>query len=285
MRLSPDLDLALQHARRASLLAWEAIRPFYRGEFDVYTKEGEGPATDADIAADRAILDFLQPLYPSDEFGYLTEETEKDEVRLLRDFCWIVDPIDGTREFIEGRHDFAVQVGLAGREEAGGPLVGLVGVLYLPMEGLIHSARKGAGAWMENADGSGRRRLRVSGETELSRARLVVTRQRFGRRLKDAMANLAVREVYRLGSLGVKAAEVAQGRADLYLNAAFKGCKEWDVCAPAVILEEAGGRVTDLYGEPVTYNRKDFYVHHGLLASNGVLHDAALEGIAPLLPA
>jgi 3'(2'), 5'-bisphosphate nucleotidase len=273
-----DLEECVARAREAALIAWQVIEPYYRGSFEVFEKRGEGPATEADIAADHAIIAHLSAHFPSDEFAFLTEETEKGHERLTRNYCWIVDPIDGTREFIDGRDDFAVQIGLAGRTNGDGPLEALVGVVYMPRTGVLYSATKGGGAWAENpADLNTRRRLRVQDVNRLEDARLVVTRQHMGKTLRSAIARLQVREVYHLGSLGVKVVELVEGRAALYLNTGYKGCKEWDVCAPAILLQEAGGEVTDLSGKPITYNKKDYYVHNGLLASNGRLHQHALR--------
>lgn len=280
---SIDLESCRREAIAAAIKAWDVIAPFHKGSYGIYQKAGEGPATDADIAADRAILDHLQAQFPAAQFGYLTEETEKDDERLRHRYCWIIDPIDGTREFIEGRDDFAVHIGLAGPASPDGPIVALVGVVYMPKAGILYHAVKGQGAFARDMVTGNDRRLEVSSTDKLGDARLVVTRAADAlgpqRRLTRAVARLGVRDVYTLGSLGVKVAEVVEGRADFYMNASHKSCKEWDVCAPAIVLEEAGGRISQVAGDPILYNKVDYYVHHGLIASNGVLHERIVKSL------
>lgn len=267
-------------ARRAALVAWNEIAHFYQGEFRVYEKEGEGPATDADLLADQVIRRELQRDFPEEAYGYLTEETENQESRFSKDDVWIIDPIDGTREFIAGRDDFAVQIGLVRREaDAWNPLLGVV---YMPRTGQIYGAIRGEGCWGEDAATGKKRMLRVNQVAKLADAQLVMTRNEPGRALQRALGRLDAGGVYQLGSLGVKVVELLEGRASLYLNTARASCKEWDVCAPEILLTEAGGRITNLRGAPMGYVCRDYVVRWGLLASNGVLHNAALQALAPV---
>lgn len=280
-----DLKFCLAEAREAAVLAWSKVAHFYRGTFDIIEKKGEGPATEADILADRVIVQHLQKHFPPQHFGYLSEEHHHGEERLGRRFCWIIDPIDGTKDFIEGGHDFALQVGLAGTVEDGGPAVPLVGVVYQASMGLLYTAMRGGGAWCENLGTGETTRLTVGGECSASRCRLVVTSSEISDRLNGAMRVLEIGEYRQKGSLGLKIVEVACDRADLFLNMGRRKCREWDVCAPHAILNEAGGRLTDLLGEEVTYIHEDIDIVEGLAASNGAVHDevlARIQGAAEL---
>lgn len=280
-----DLALCLAHAREAALLAWSKVAHFYRGTFDIIEKKGEGPATEADILADRVIVQHLQKHFPPKDFGYLSEEHHHGEERVGRRFCWIIDPIDGTKDFIEGGHDFALQMDLAGALEQGGPAVPLVGVVYQASMGLLYTAHHGGGAWCEDLKSGEKTRLAVGGECTASRCRLVVTSSEISDRLSGAMRALAIGEYRQKGSLGLKIVEVACDRADLFLNMGRRKCREWDVCAPHAILNEAGGRLTDLLGVEVTYIHEDIDIVEGLAASNGAVHRevlARIQGAAEL---
>ncbi len=273
-RLStPPIQLSeyLAAAREAALLAWESIRPFFRGSYSVYEKAGEGPATEADIAADRRIGDFLRGRFPGQPIGFLTEESHKTEERLAMPLCWIIDPIDGTRSFIDGNDGWVIQIGLASSTQA------LAGVVYQPTTGMMYLGGQGLGAWVENIDDGWRRELVVSPQSSLRDARIALTNSRIDRLTREALDRLSPASVGRMGSAGLKIMEVASGRADLYFSAVPRRCKEWDVCGPAAILLAAGGRVSDLGGEELAYNQVDYSLGRGFLASNGPLHDIALN--------
>jgi len=275
--LQADLDNCLDAAREAALFAWKRIEHFFQGDYRVYEKENEGPATEADILADHLIVDFLQERFSPDHFGYLSEETQQGHQRLGKDLCWIIDPIDGTRDFIEGRDDFCLQIGLAARVDQNGPLKPVAGVVYEPRANRLALASHGAGAFEENLKTGQVTRMEVTKRAEVAGAHLVVTRQHFGRRLKTTVDHLDAGEVSRRGSFGVKVIDVAAGRADYYLNTARRQCKEWDTCAPHAILLEAGGRLTNLSGKELSYNRRSFRIDGGALASNGFLHGELLQ--------
>lgn len=274
-----DLEQAEKDARLVSILAWAQIAGYFRGAYEIFEKGPDGPATEADILADRFIVSWLAERYPRDSFGYMSEEAADTDARLDKPYCWIIDPIDGTRGFIDGLPDFAVQVGLVARDEDGlsRPVVGIV---YQPVPGLMYRAATGFGAWRENLQEGITDRLQVSSVSSPEASNLVVTRSNMGRRLRSAMAAVNPASSYQSGSLGVKVAHVAEGRADLYLNTSRRFCKEWDTCAPHCLIEEAGGRLTDLKGLPLTYNKTNIYVEEGLVVSNGTLHDDVILRLA-----
>lgn len=283
----------LRDARTAALLAWQAIVPFYKGQFRIYEKLGTGPATDADHAADAAIAAYLRPRHPGD--GFLTEESEDSAARRGCARVWIIDPIDGTNDFIEGGEDFAVHVALAERQPDGIARP-VACVVYEPATGRLFTATRGGGAHLEeevrgangerwwelyggnvdNASFTTPRRVRVSSRAAVADLLAIVSKSHMTRRLKTVMETLPVREFNHRGGLGVKVMEVVAGNADFYLHTERGRSNEWDVCAPHLILEEAGGRVTDLDGREVTYNNANVKMPAGLLASNGACHDGLM---------
>jgi 3'(2'), 5'-bisphosphate nucleotidase len=269
--LAHDLERELQVAIRLAREAGAAILGYYRSELRVEYKPGEEPVTVADYAADALIVDGLRTAFPGD--GLLTEESDDDLSRLERERVWIVDPLDGTKDFVSETGDFVVQIALAVR---GDPCLGAI---YRPVDNLLYYAVRGRGAY-EERDGR-RRRIHVSGESDLSQMCLVASRLNFSEFVEQARRLLGIESVRRVGSVGLKVGLLARGECDLYLATTL--CREWDVCAPHALLLEAGGMLTDLHGAPIVYNKPEIVECHGLVGSNGRAHDDVLTALAPLL--
>ncbi len=270
-----DLELA----RRAALLAGcEALAAFGR-DMEVWHKSPGQPVTPADLAANEALRAALAGARP--EYGWLSEESEDDPDRAARERVWIVDPIDGTRSYVAGRPEYAVSVGLAEAGEV------VVGVVYSPSGAELFHAIRGRGAWLERlepgekgiaaalrlAPESGARTpLHVSaGATE--RPTLLASRSEMRR------GEFAAFEDWHLqgcGSTALKLAGVAAGRADAFFSRGPKS--EWDVAAGALLVEEAGGRASELSGASIGYNKAAPDVR-GVVATNGALHERLLERI------
>ncbi|MCB2153599.1 3'(2'),5'-bisphosphate nucleotidase CysQ [bacterium] len=288
----------LNSAFHVALEAWGRISHYHRADdLDVYEKP-DGPVTDADRLADQIIVQALEKLYPRTDYGYLSEEFERDPDRFAKSRVWIIDPIDGTQDFIQGRDDFAIHIGLVERNEDG-IFEPIVGIVYHPRAGRMYSAIVGQGAWVQeeirpsegafwwtpdepdpaSARFAEPQRMHVSARTELSELTAVISRSHMTRRLKATVEALPLKGYYRRGSLGVKLAEVARAEADFYILTERGRCKEWDTCAPHIIVIEAGGRVTDLDGKELTYNNEDVHIHGGLLATNSVSHDMLLSAL------
>lgn len=264
--LQHELDVAVHLAREAG----QAIMGYYQTGSAVEHKADDEPVTIADRVADAFILAGLRAAFPDD--GLLTEESDDDRSRLEKERVWIVDPLDGTTEFIAGTGDFAVQIALA----VGGEPV--LGVIYQPVEDRLLYAVQERGAY-QVGDGQPVR-LHVSTETELARMRLVASRSHYSPFIEYARQILGIESVTRVGSVGLKVGQLVQGECDLYL--ATKVAREWDVCAPHALLLEAGGVLTNLCGELPVYNKAKPIACAGLIASNGLAHDRIVEILAPL---
>ncbi len=290
-----DLEKALVDAKLSALLAWQKVMPYFRGEFRIYEKDGAGPATDADREADEFLIAWLGERYPA--AGFLTEESEEDLSRLEREHVWIIDPIDGTNDFIEGGPDFAVHVALASRN-SDGAWHPVVAVVYEPVSGRLSSARRDGGAFVEvekSNEGTlwWQRRvqspheipfskplpLSVSDRSEVTELRAVASKTHMPRRLSAILDALEISALDRRGGLGVKAMEVGGGRVDFYLQTSRSRSNEWDLCAPQLIVEEAGGRVTDLNGDLISYNHENVHLTDGIVISNGVCHEMLLNRV------
>jgi len=268
--IAPDLSNELEVAVRLARQAAAAIMDYYRTEISVDYKEKHEPVTAADRAADEIILAGLRQEFPGD--GLLSEESADDPVRLDQQRVWIIDPLDGTADFIDRTDDFAVQIALT----VGGRPV--LGVVYQPVQDLLFHARQGQGAYQVH-DGR-QARLHVSTVPDPARMCLVASRSHFSPFIRAARQALGIERVQQAGSVGVKVGLLAQGACDLYLSTHV--CKEWDLCAPHAVLQEAGGTFTDLSGQPLVYNRPGVQECHGLAASNGQAHAEILKALAPL---
>jgi 3'(2'), 5'-bisphosphate nucleotidase len=201
----------------------------------------------------------LRERFPDD--GILSEESRDSADRLSRERVWIVDPLDGTREFIDGIPEFAVMIGLAVNGAA------VLGVVYCAASDELYMAAAGGGAWLESGGRLERLRTEPAGES----LRLVGSRSHPDARLLRIRDELGIDDVRPSGSVGVKCALIARNERDLYVHP-VPYLKEWDTCAPEVILREAGGTVCDCLGEPLRYNKPKPVQPNGILAgAPGVL--------------
>lgn len=263
---SGDLELAVSAARAAG----DVVMRRFGTEQEVTYKGPDQPLTAADLEADAELRARLIGARPDD--GWLSEETKDAPDRLRRRRVWIVDPLDGTSSYIAGRPEFAVSIGLA----EGGRAV--LGVVYNPATGELFYAERGGGAWLETPARPAASRLRVTARSTGDQAVLLASRSEIEAGEFDPFRGGWV--LRPTGSTAYKLARLAAGAGDVFLSRGPKS--EWDVCAGALLVEEAGGRATDLAGKELTYNRPDPQVD-GILATNGRLH-AYLLGVVATLP-
>lgn len=252
--MSAGFETELEHATGAALAAGAAAMRHY-GSASATRKAGGSPVTEADHAANDIILARLGEAFPRDPV--LSEESRDSPARLRARRVWIIDPLDGTKEFLAQNGEFAVMIGLAldGRASAG--------VMYLPARGLLFRAAAGAGAWLRAGAEPGWERLEPPPATPP--LRLVGSRSHADPFLAELASRLATRDVRPSGSVGVKCSLIARGERDLYVHP-VSHLSEWDTCAPEVVLREAGGTVLDCLGSPLRYNKERPVQPHGILA-------------------
>ncbi|HVK86975.1 MAG TPA: 3'(2'),5'-bisphosphate nucleotidase CysQ [Kofleriaceae bacterium] len=249
----------LQVAEVAARAAGELVARYYAaGPIAVEHKADASPVTAADRDANAAILEVLRAAFPGD--AILSEESPDDGARLSATRVWIVDPLDGTRDFVKRTDDFAVHVGLAVDGEA------VVGAVYLPVTRALFAAARGAGAWCEQ--GGARSALRVA--PDRGDLRVGISRHHLSERLRAALDAGGIVDRRPIGA-SVKHMRVAAGELDAVINLS-SGELEWDTCAPEVVLREAGGSYTDGDGAPFRYNQPDPEHHRGSIASSGASH-------------
>lgn len=280
--LKPELDAVCRIARTAGKLAaryftaWHDPKPGSEspgdGALTVDMKDGDEPVTAADRAVSDLCVASLHQEFPAD--AVLSEEIPDDGARLKAKRTWLVDPIDGTKDFIAGRPGFAVMIGL---------LVGgepTLGVVYQPLVDRLWYATRGHGAFCIEGGGPPRH-LQVSTVDHLADARMVSSASVRENVVAQVRHSAGISDEVQIGSVGIKLSLVAAGERDLYINPAGR-TKLWDTCAPGIILYEAGGRLTDLLGRPLQY-LGELGHEDGLVATNGLLHNQALAQLAPFV--
>jgi 3'(2'), 5'-bisphosphate nucleotidase len=265
---APELETAARLAREAG----RAVLPFYGAVEAEYNAAGS-PVTAADRAANELIVAGLRAAFPND--AILSEESQDSPERLEANRVWIVDPLDGTKEFLARNGEFAIMIGLAIDGEAA------VGAVYLPDGDVLYAAARGLGAWVER---SGERRRLECGSASGSALRLVGSRSHADPLLLAMQEALGITDVAPCGSVGVKCARIAEGERDLYIHP-VPYLKEWDTCAPEVVLREAGGQVVDCRGEPLRYNKPSPVQPHGIVACAPGALERVLGTIRPIYEA
>ncbi|MEZ2129409.1 MULTISPECIES: 3'(2'),5'-bisphosphate nucleotidase CysQ [unclassified Sinorhizobium] len=243
-----DLALIADAARQAGRLA---LGYFCQSPEVWWKNEGRSPVSAADFAANEMLETLLRPARP--DYGWLSEETDDDADRLSRRTVFVIDPIDGTRAFLAGQETWCVSVAVV---HGGRPVAG---VLYAPALDELFAAAKGSAALKNNS------RISVSTYSEGEIARLAAP--------EDMLTGFSpafrktVERVKHVPSLAYRLAMVADGRLEATL--VKHNSHDWDLAAADLILERAGGRLTGLDGESVTYNRPE--VSHGDLCGAGAL--------------
>lgn len=250
MDLSLQLSVAIEAIKKASLI----IKQVYNEGFTVSLKEDKSVVTKADLLSDKCIREILMEKFPT--YGILTEEnSSKDNNRLNDKFCWIVDPLDGTKDFVNHTNNFSINIALAYQNEI------VLGVIAVPMQEVIYYATLGTGAYKILNDKVSK--IHVSTRTNNLR---MLTSQFFFHDEDDFKNNELIESMSPIGS-SYKACLIAEGKAEFCVK--FDDhTKEWDTAPSEIIVKEAGGIMKDMYGNANTYNKKDFVNHNGFIIAN-----------------
>jgi len=248
-------------AEEAARAAGEIIRRWYERPLEVRDKGNDNPVTQADLEADRCIREIVRGHFPGD--GWLSEETADSSERLECRRVWIVDPLDGTKEFIDHIPELAVAIALV---EDGKPVVG---VEYNPIRDELFSCARGEGTTLNG------KAVRVTDCSTPAQARVLASRSEIKRGEWKAFEPHV--RVVATGSVAYKLARIAAGEAEATFSLTPK--HEWDVCAGVALIEEAGGVVTDCDGAPLRFNQKRPWLP-GLIASSRTLYEPLRAVIA-----
>lgn len=255
----PELDVAI----KAVIEAGNAILEIYGGKYETSTKSDDSPITEADLKSNKVIKNVLSKTNHS----ILSEEDEDDQSRLSKETVWIVDPLDGTSDFIDKTGEFTVMIALVKNK------IPILGVISWPTEKTIFAAQKGSGAYRYS---KGKwEKIQVTKILELSKCRTVGSRHHLSDTEKMFIKKLGVKNFTRIGS-SLKVGKISSGEAEAYITTTNK-MKEWDSAASYCIINEAGGKMTDMSGNDLSYNNKIVNHLNGILVTNGLIHEKIIN--------
>ena len=262
---------ALKVARSVAWGAAEILSSFYHkdtSDLDVKDKK-DGPVTEADMAANHYILERLRGELGTEEFGYLSEETfdVKKAEPVDHDWVWIIDPLDGTRDFIDKTGEYGMHIALAYQ---GRPVIGIVAI---PEAEKVYFASKDNGTFVETKDGTVTP-IKVSDRSKIEDLYLIVSRSHRDDRFQKLIDTLPFAGKKYMGGVGGKISTLLEQESDVYISLSGKSAaKDWDFAAPELILTEAGGKFTYVNGDPVYYNQGDVKRWGCIVATNGHCHE------------
>ena len=257
--LLPEAKLAIE----AAILAGKEVMSVYDKDFSSTLKNDNEPLTEADIKSNDIILKTIS----SSGHPILSEESVDDKKRLDFKKIWIVDPLDGTSDFIKKTGEFTIMISLVEDH------IPILGIIYWPTESTLYLAQKGQGAfksvnntWSE---------ISVSNVSEIEKCRAVGSRYHISEAEQNLIKRLNLSQFTSKGS-SLKAADISSGNAELYFTTTNK-IKQWDTCASYCLITEAGGKMTDMHGNDLKYNTEKLNHENGLLVSNGLIHDKVIN--------
>lgn len=243
-------EVLLDIAKRAALKAGAAVLEIYdSGDYESYAKADESPVTSADYHANEIIMDMLRTETP--DIPIMSEETKQGTLadRAHWQRYWLIDPIDGTQEFIARSGDFAVNIALIENN------VPKIGVIFWPPGQSLYYASKGQGAFKESPEGTERIKVRKLDKPEDSVVIIAISRRQSREKVFSRMSAKRIYQTLPLGSCSLKACFIAEGKADVFMRLGVTG--EWDTGASQCIVTEAGGKILAADFEPLTYNQRN----------------------------
>ena len=255
----PELDVAIE----AAIKAGNIILEIYDTEYEKSTKSDDSPITEADLKSNEIIKKILSKT----SHVILSEEDKDDHNRLSEETIWIVDPLDGTSDFIDKTGEFTVMIALIKNKK---PILGVIG---WPTEKTVFAAQKGKGAFRYS---NGKwEKIQVSNISIFSKCRAVGSRHHLSDIEKSFIKKLEIGKFTSIGS-SLKVGKISSGEAEAYITTTNK-MKEWDSAASYCIVNEAGGRMTDMLGNDISYNNKIVNHKNGILVTNGQIHEKIIN--------
>ena len=234
----------------------------------VKSKGNEDPVTLADLKVNELIMQRINEKYPNFEWGILSEEnvklnSKKYISKSWPEWLWVIDPLDGTKDFIQGTEHYAMHLALSHKNKP------LIGVVLIPEKDELWIT-DGGKLWVEKSDGSNKK-INISTSKELSQMTLVSSKNHRNEYLESLIERIRFKKVITMGSIGCKIASILRGESDIYISLSMPGksCpKDWDFAAPEAILRAAGGAITTINNRDLVYCKKNFEQGGIIVASN-----------------
>ena len=261
----PETNLAIEAAMKAG----KAVIEVYKNNFSYQVKDDNSPITEADIKSNGIIQETLSIT----NIPILSEENVDDLVRLKHEKIWIVDPLDGTSDFVEKTGEFTIMISLVQSSKP------ILGVIYWPTEDKLYVAQKNKGAY-ELFSGHWKK-LNVNNISNLEKCHAVISRHHLSESDKKFIKKLNLLEFNQKGS-SLKVLDVCSGKAEVYLTTTNK-IKQWDTCASHCLISESGGKITSMYGEDLEFNTELINHENGLLVTNGLIHNKIVKKYSEFL--
>ncbi len=256
----------LNEVKSVAREAGKEVMKKYKTSVEVIKKKDKTLVTEADFLSEKIILQGLS----SFGYGFLSEESLESKGRIKEKRIWVIDPIDGTMDFIKKTGEFSIMIGLVENGRV------ILGVVYQPVGDKMFYAVSGEGAFLEKNKKI--KKLEVSKNIDFSQATMLGSRHHIKPFDVALSEELGITDFLTHGSAGLKICLLAEQKADIYINSSNKTA-EWDICAADIILTEAGGKISDLSGNTIDYNKKQYLNLNGYVASNGILHKKIIQKV------
>ncbi|WP_413678347.1 3'(2'),5'-bisphosphate nucleotidase CysQ family protein [Prochlorococcus sp. MIT 0916] len=273
-----ELTTLLDELRKLSWAAADVLIAYARGKEPPYgfpksltiEEGGDGPVSAADMAVNELLISGLKDNISHEKWDILSEETSKEKTfqhsRYKKDWCWILDPLDGTKDFLQGSENYAVHIALAYKQKP------KIGIVLIPEKEELWIGIIGSGAWCENRGGC-KKYISFSGRSDIPELVLVSSKNHQQPKFLNLLSTLCFAETMKIGSVGCKVASILRGEADVYISLSGKTSpKDWDMAAPHALIEAAGGMFSHADGKDLIYQKTNFSQSGCLIASHGKSH-------------
>lgn len=257
-------DVAIEASEKAAATVMKIYNS--KEDFGEQLKTDNSPVTKADLASNKALITILEKT----GIPILSEETLDDKSKVKSNKVWIIDPLDGTSDFLKQNGEFCIMLALI---ENNRPVLGIVNC---PALDKLYYAKKGKGAYLRTREGINK--LTVKDTSNLNKAFMVVSRSHFSDEMKAMTEKIAPQDYIHCGSNGLKSGLVAEAKADIMFNPTNR-MGEWDGAAADIIVHESGGSFTDMNGELITYNKENPKLNNGVMVTNRILLVNILEAL------
>ena len=259
----PELGKIIDGVVRAG----EKVLEVYETDFSTEKKDDDSPITQADIESNKILKEVLGQT----GITILSEEDVDDKKRLSEEKIWVIDPLDGTTDFVNRTGEFTIMVGLVEKHKS------ILGLIYWPIKKKMYLAESGKGAFRHDEEWE---KIETTMMSEMQNCQALVSRHHLSEKEKRLLDEMEIAVVTSIGS-SLKVTEIASGDAEIYLTTTNK-MKQWDTCASNCIISEAGGKMTDMSGNDLVYNTEIVNHENGILVTNGLIHQDALDAISRL---